>query len=153
MGMCGAGAMLLKGEGGTPKNLSAGMIWYEKAAAQDTVKALNGLGYIYFYGNEEIERNYTRALEYFQRAALTDTEPDSMFNTGYIYQHGLGVAKDPALAAQWYYKSANKFGHFSSIYVLGIMYMAGEGVARSTTEALKVYVIDVFYYYVLCVIM
>ena len=51
-GMCGAANMYLKGEGGEGKNVTKAIELYEKAAAMGAVRALNGLGYIYFYGQE-----------------------------------------------------------------------------------------------------
>ena len=50
-GQCAMAAMLLKGEGGE-KNVSEAIRIYEQAASNGSVTALNGLGYVYFFGNE-----------------------------------------------------------------------------------------------------
>jgi hypothetical protein len=49
LGMCAGAAMYLKGEGGE-QNTSRAVEIYEKAASLGSNKALNGLGYIYFFG-------------------------------------------------------------------------------------------------------
>lgn len=41
--------MLIKGEG-VPANASAAVELYQKAAQQNNIRALNGLGYVYFNG-------------------------------------------------------------------------------------------------------
>ena len=55
--------MLLKGEGASA-NTTEAVEWYEKAAAQ-TIRELNGLGYLYFFG-QSLPQNATRGCsEYF----------------------------------------------------------------------------------------
>ena len=62
-GLCGAANMYLKGEGTNPpgfKNATHAIELYEEALAGSTgsIRALNGLGYIYFYGlGDEVEKN------------------------------------------------------------------------------------------------
>ncbi len=48
-GICGVANMHLKGEG-TEKNISHAIGLYEVAASNGSIRAYNGLGYIYFYG-------------------------------------------------------------------------------------------------------
>ena len=64
------GNLFLKGEG-TEANLTAAMMFYEKAAAKNNTRALNGLGFLYYHGNEEggLKPNRTRAFKLFLRAA------------------------------------------------------------------------------------
>lgn len=50
-GLCGAAGMALKGEGG-PRNVSTAIELYERAAKDGAVRALNGLGYMYFFGHD-----------------------------------------------------------------------------------------------------
>lgn len=62
-GLCGAANMFLKGEGTSPpgfKNATYAIELYERALAESSgsIRALNGLGYIYFYGlGDEVEKN------------------------------------------------------------------------------------------------
>ncbi len=114
-GMCGAANMFLKGEGG-PKNISKAIEYYENAINKSennvNVKAQNGLGYVYFFGNEEIEKNATKAYEYFLASANVGIEPDSIFNAAYCLENGHGVVRDELQALQLYITCANKFNHF-----------------------------------------
>jgi serine/threonine protein kinase len=75
-GMCGAAAMYLKGEG-TTMNVSKAVELYENATRNGTIRAYNGLGYLYFYGSQ-VPKNETKAFEYFQIAAQYETDGDSL---------------------------------------------------------------------------
>ncbi len=114
-GMCGAANMFLKGEGG-PKNITKAIEYYENAINKSengvNVKAQNGLGYIYFYGNDEIEKNVTKAYEYFLASANLGVESDSIFNAAFCLENGYGVERDVFRALQLYITCANKFNHF-----------------------------------------
>ena len=59
--------MTLKGEGGD-RNLTKALEYYENAANRSSPDALNGLGYMRFYG-DNVPKNETTALSYFRRAA------------------------------------------------------------------------------------
>lgn len=130
--------MYLKGEG-TPQNTSAAISWYEQATVLDSVRAYNGLGYMYFYG-QHVPQNYTKALKYFVHAASYENDGDSLFNAAYCLEQGFGidlyddasaantsVAMKRAAALQkavYYYQvAARKLGHFGSIQTLGLMHM------------------------------
>lgn len=126
--------MYLKGEG-ADKNVTKAIELYEKGSDMGNVKAKNGLGFIYFYGKER-PKNETKAFNYFLESALTETEPDSLFNCGHCLQHGIGVDKDLSRAYEFYKIAAHKFGHFDSITAIGVMKLEGIGVQRSAIEAL-----------------
>lgn len=81
-------------------------------------RALNGLGYGYFYG-EVLEKNLTRAFEYFLRAANMQQDGDSYFNAAYCLEHGLGTDRNLTWAAELYTAAAEKFGHFDSVNSIG----------------------------------
>ena len=92
---------------------------------------------MYFYGTE-VEQNYTKAFEYFSKAASAETEADSLFNTGYCYEYGLGIDRDLNTAFQYYQKASLKFGHFGSIEKLSHFYTDGiqNGIERSPADAI-----------------
>ena len=129
--------MLIKGEGG-PKNASQALVLYGKSAQQGDAIALNGLGYIYYHGTD-VEKNYTKAFEYFQAAADRGDSGDSFFNLAFCHHEGVGTPKDEKIARSLYLKSAQKFGHFSSIYSLALMSAEGVGTPRSARDALYYY--------------
>ncbi|TMW66186.1 hypothetical protein Poli38472_003951 [Pythium oligandrum] len=126
--------MLLKGEGTDQDNATA-IKWYEKASLKNHTRALNGLGFIHFYGSGGVVENKTRALELFERAAANQEDGDSIFNTGYCYAFGLGTPVNVSRAMYYYDQAARKFGHFDSIFELGKIYMNGvEGVVTRDSQ-------------------
>ncbi len=58
------------------------------------------------------------------------------FKIGYIYERGIGVAKDATEAFKWYRKAADA-GLAEAQYNLGVLYYNGTGVARSAAEAAR----------------
>jgi TPR repeat protein len=81
-------------------------------------RALNGLGYAYFFG-DAVEQNQTLAFEYFVKAASKESDGDSLYNAGHCLENGLGTPPDLAAAATYYAKAAERFGHFDSVHILG----------------------------------
>jgi TPR repeat protein len=59
-GQCGAAGMLLKGEGGD-RNVSRAVLLYEEAASNGSIRALNGLGYMFFFG-KDLDKNEVSAI-------------------------------------------------------------------------------------------
>jgi len=57
---------------------------------------------------------------------------------GFMYDGGLGVARDYREAAKWYRKAADQ-GHAEAQFNLGAMYRDGLGVAKDYGEAVKWY--------------
>ena len=55
-------------------------------------------------------------------------------NLGYLYDRGLGVIQDRAMAARWYCQAAES-GEPQAQYNLGEMYLQGEGVAQDDAAA------------------
>jgi TPR repeat protein len=54
---------------------------------------------------------------------LTETDADALANAAYCLQHGVGTEKDLTKAAHFYLTAARKFGHFTSVRLMGVMYM------------------------------
>ena len=130
------------------------------------MSALNGLGYLYFYGQGNVSlpclatglmtneallssslvsspllssgvpKNETKAFYYFLAAAEKEVDSDSLFNAGHCLQHGLGIPVDSTMAVSLFTKAAKKFGNFDAISRLAVMHVEGYGVTRSATEAL-----------------
>jgi hypothetical protein len=68
------------------------------------------------------------------RAMAGDASAES--NLGFMYEKGLGVPRNPALAVSWYQKSANQ-GHPPGQYALGRLYYEGVGLRRDPAQAYK----------------
>ncbi|HEX5329313.1 tetratricopeptide repeat protein [Sulfuricurvum sp.] len=54
----------------------------------------------------------------------------AQFQTGVIYERGIGVEENQTLAAQWFEKSAEQ-GYVDAQYNIAIMYASGRGVAAN----------------------
>ena len=67
-----------------------------------------------------------------QRAALGDAAAHTL--TGRIYDEGLGVNKDPVVAARWYTRGA-ELGDIEAAFALGVMRAEGRGVAKDLAGA------------------
>ncbi|CAM9413300.1 unnamed protein product [Chrysoparadoxa australica] len=129
---CKAADMYLKGEGG-PANYTRAAELYTAAAEENHVRALNGLGFEYFFGHN-FEQNLPKAFGYFKKAAAIGTDGDSLFNYGQCLSTGAGTAKDVTKAAEVFSKGA-ELGHFDSTYELAISYREGKGVPYDPDKA------------------
>jgi hypothetical protein len=81
--------------------------------------------------------NYGTALKIWLPAANQD-DANAMNYVGEIYEKGLGVAPDFALAKSWYEKSAAK-GNSSAMINLGSMFERGQGVTADMVQAMNWY--------------
>ena len=63
-------------------------------------------------------------------------DPGSQFNLALSYKNGEGVAKDLAMAQQWYRKAAQA-GYAPAQYNLGVLFANGTDVPRDEKEAAK----------------
>ncbi|KAJ1458209.1 hypothetical protein M885DRAFT_95578 [Pelagophyceae sp. CCMP2097] len=130
---CLYAAMLLRGEGG-PVDHGEAVLQYEAAAADGSSKALNGLGYEYFYGNS-LPQNSTRAYAYFAAAAALGADGDSLFNAAHCLDHGKGVERDVEAAAKLYKRAASDYGHFDAAFELAAIRAEGRGGAQRDAQA------------------
>lgn len=117
-GMCGAANMYLKGEG-TELNASKAIELYEHATTNGSIRAYNGLGYLYYYGTAQVPKNSTLAFQYFLMAAQFENDGDALFNTAYCYENGIGTDKSLEKAIYYYSLAAKKVGYFGAVHRLG----------------------------------
>ncbi|MDD5718036.1 MAG: tetratricopeptide repeat protein [Sulfuricurvum sp.] len=76
--------------------------------------------------NDIVWKRYTDALR---------GDRVAQYQTGVMYERGLGVEANASQAAQWYKKSALQ-GYIDSQYNLGILYATGRGVEQSDAFAI-----------------
>jgi hypothetical protein len=57
---------------------------------------------------------------------------------GWVYENGLGVARDDGQAVSWYRKAADA-GQPTGMYNLGTMYETGRGVTKDLQQAIAWY--------------
>lgn len=79
--------------------------WYTKAAEQGYAAAQEALGRIYSGGAHGVKLDSSIAFDWFKKAADQDV-PSAQYQAGQRYKEGLGVAKNPARAAELLCKAA-----------------------------------------------
>jgi TPR repeat protein len=77
--------------------------------------------------------DYAKERERYEWAA-DKGDANAMFNLGFLYERGFGVAQDYAKAREWYEKAADK-GDTGAMYGLGWLYRDGQGVAQNYPKA------------------
>ena len=93
---------------GVGKDLTKAAEWYEKAARQNNVVALNNLGVMYRRGNG-VARTSTRAIELFEKATLLGYGL-SAYHLADMYRRGEGTDRDPLRAYVLYAFARDKLG-------------------------------------------
>jgi uncharacterized protein len=81
------------------------------------------------------ERDYAGASDELQHLA-EQGEVNAQYNLSLMYDIGMGVPQDDALAAYWFRQAAEQ-GHADAQYNLGGMYFFGRGVPQDETQALE----------------
>ena len=80
---------------GVPVDMNRASVWYAKAAARSSFKAMNNLGYSY-----ERQGNHVEAQRWYQKAAGAG-DALAMKNLGWQFLEGVGGPKDLAAARRW----------------------------------------------------
>lgn len=101
------------------KSLNEMLARYDDAVLKGDVKELNKLGNEFF----ELE-DYGNAKKCCE-AGVKLGDAESLCNLGYLYNLGLGVAKD-CEKALCYYNKALDLGCLESLYWIGLLYVTGE---------------------------
>lgn len=125
------GQMLL--DGGDPR---AGFAWFNKAAAQGHLMALNMVGRCYDLG-WGTPVNKARAAECFRIAAERGLDW-GMYNYATALALGDGIAEDKAAALGWFDKAA-AMGNAKAVNYVGSFHEDGWVVARDMTKAAECY--------------
>lgn len=93
-------------------------------------------GELYYLG-KNVEKNYYKAKEYFEKAAKEGNEHAESY-LGLFFEKGYGGEKDIDKALYWYKKAALK-GNIFSQYSLGFIYYEGEEVEKNLDYSFKWY--------------
>lgn len=64
-------------------------------------------------------------------------DKDAQFQTGVMFERGIGTDENQSLAAKWYEKASHQ-GHMDAQYNIGIMYASGRGVEQNEQFAYDV---------------
>ncbi|HUB97487.1 MAG TPA: tetratricopeptide repeat protein [Stellaceae bacterium] len=120
---------------GNPPNYIEAASWFERAARAGSLAGETYLGELYANG-AGVPRDPQKAVSLFQQAASRD--PEAMADLGIAYFAGVGVERDPAVAARWLYRPA-QLGYVQAQDLLGYQYETGDGVAQNADYAIGWY--------------
>ncbi len=145
-GYYGLGRMYCDGHG-MEKDMDKAIEYFNKVINEGTSQyyinaSYRELGGMYYYGDkrdhssEDDDPEYDKAIEYFEK--ITEGEPNVCVWYGYMYEMGLGFAKDVDKAVEYYEKAAN-CGDCTAMRSLGWLYVDGENVDRDVDKALEWY--------------
>lgn len=129
------GQVLLDGNG-VAKDEAAGFAWFNRAAAQGHLMALNMVGRCYDLG-WGVAVDKARAADCYRIAAERGLDW-AMYNYATLLALGHGVAEDKAAALAWFQKAA-KLGNAKAINFVGSFHEDGWVVARNLTKAARLY--------------
>ena len=104
---------------------------------EDTSSEENLLSGELYYLGKNVDKDYYKAKEYFEKAAKEGNEHAESY-LGLFYEKGYGGEKDINKALYWYKKAALK-GNVYSQYSLGFIYYEGEEVKQNLEYAFKWY--------------
>lgn len=110
--------------------------WYEKAAAQNFIKAQYHLGRLYIM-DSGVPLDYLKAFIAFKKAAENNHRL-AQFELAELYYNGCGVAQDAEKAIFWYKKSAAQ-NITAAKRGLGRAYLQGKQSHHTMDQAIKWY--------------
>ena len=135
------GLMSMRGEGRPVDRLRAGM-WLKLGVGRDEPRAARNLEMV---ASELTRAQVKEALALAEefphtarafKTALSGNDADALVAVGEAFAKGRGVDIDPEMASEWY-RRALAFRHPRAQMLLGLAYLAGDGVKRQTDEGLR----------------
>jgi tetratricopeptide (TPR) repeat protein len=106
---------------GVEKDIQQAMHWYRKAAETGFARAQANLAAIYLQGDEGVPIDHAEARKWFE-AAARQGHAVAQYNLGLMYELGLGVEKNDAIALGWY-NNAAKAGQPDALERLSLLVM------------------------------
>jgi TPR repeat protein len=133
---------------GVDENMDQAMRWLMAAARAGQPAAQFNVGLLYqqdrvplssnllavYQGTRSKDFNFQQAARWYQVAA-EQGHAAAQNNLGWLYLHGHGVSRDPAVAFRWFSASADQ-GVIDACYNLGLLYEQGEGTTLDLQKAL-----------------
>lgn len=113
--------------------------WYDKAAQNNHVDAMIDVGAFYLFGYH-VKQNISKAIEWYKKATSLNSP---------VAYHNLGVLcyqdSDLHSTALNYFATAASLEYADSAYMLGIMYLQGQGIEKDVRIALHYLMLSVEY--------
>lgn len=113
---------------GVEQDKQLAIYWYTKSAEQGGGLSKYNLAFIYLF-----DKNYTEALNWFEKASLQGFIP-AWTELGTMHSLGWGVEKNQEIAIQ-YYKIAAENGNEIGQLNLGLIYYEGREVPKNNIQA------------------
>ncbi len=113
---------------GVPQDYQASVPWYQRAAEQGHLEAMNELGRWYAVGtlvSAGIQKDDTVAYGWWLKAAEAG-HPGAQVNLGWRYAHGRGCLADPEATYRWWRRAAEQ-GNALAAYLVGVCLAKGWG--------------------------
>jgi serine/threonine protein kinase len=131
---------------GAEKNMSKAIKCFQDAADLGNAKGYSNLGDVYFYGTDEIEIDFDKAIKYYTEAIShgkgqieLEMAGDPEYMIGVIYRYGgYGVHKDIDKSIDFFLKAIEKQNSPAAIE-LGLIYETAEDVVQNYFLAFKYY--------------
>lgn len=101
------GIKLIYGTGGSEINKRQAYVHLSKSVEEGHEEACIELGLLYLFGEPEVNRNYEKAFELFNKASDKGFAK-AQFYLGECYEFGYGITKDIEEAIKYYKKSSNQ---------------------------------------------
>lgn len=121
---------------GVPQDYQASVPWYQRAAAQGHLEAMNELGRWYAVGtlvSAGIQKDDTIAYGWWLKAAEAG-HAGAQVNLGWRYAHGRGCPADPEAAFRWWRVAAGQ-GDPLAAYLVGVCLAKGWGTPQDAAAA------------------
>lgn len=130
------GLMYYYGTGVKESNLKA-LEFFKKSAVQGSKYGQNNLADMYHHSETDVEQDYLRAAELYQRATAQGYAP-AEYSLGTLYEYGNGVKKDHKKAVELYQKAASK-NNDDALYQLAKLYKEGQIVEKNYGKSIEFY--------------
>lgn len=106
-----------------------------RLAESGNTSAQLSLGYMYLYGTDGVQSDYTKAFKYYEMAAAQN-DKIALNNLGSLYFNGIGTKVDYLKAAQLFAQAA-KQGSDDAAVNLAFIYLSGDSKNKNLDEAVK----------------
>ena len=115
------------------ENYQSAVPYFQRAAKNGSLAALDYLGYMYEYG-KGVEKNYTVAMNLYKKGEARNYPP-CLRSIGRLYKEGHGVAKNLETAYSYFLKAAEQGESEGELYVYQAK-LCGEGTEKDLSGAL-----------------
>lgn len=108
-----------------------------RLAQEGDIESQMNLGYMYLYGNNGVEQDFSKAFEYYEMAAEQDN-PIALNNIGSLYFNGIGVEKNRSKSLEYFKKSA-ELGNDNAATNLAFIYLTGNNNSERNKKAMQLF--------------